>query len=36
MAGPHYERLDDMASRIDTPPLPTDTASCAAPVILSV
>ena len=36
MAGPHCERLDGMASQIDLTPLPTDTASCAAPVSLSV
>ena len=36
MAGPHYERLDDMASRIDLSPPPINTASCAAPVSLSV
>ena len=36
MAGPHCERLDGMASRIDLPPPSTDTASCAAPVSLSV
>ena len=36
MAGPHCERLDGMASRIGLSPPPTDTASCAAPVSLSV
>ena len=36
MAGPHCERLDGMASQIYFPPPPTDTASCAAPVSLSV
>ena len=35
MAGPHYERLNGMASRIDPPP-PTDTESCASPVSLFV
>ena len=36
MAGTHCERLNGMASRIDLPPRPTDTESCAAPVSLSV
>ena len=38
MAGPHCERLNGMASRIDTPPPPPpiNTASCDAPVSLSV
>ena len=36
MAGPHCERLGGMASRIDISPFPTDTASCAAPVSLSI
>ena len=36
MVGPHCERLDGMASRIDLFPPPTDTASYAAPVSLSV
>ena len=36
MAGPHCERLDGMASRIDIYPPPTDTASCAAPVNMYV
>ena len=36
MAGPHCERLDDMASQIDLFPPPIDTASCAAPVSLSI
>ena len=36
MAGPHYERLNVMASRIDIFPPPTDTAYCAAPVSLSI
>ena len=36
MAWPHCELLDDMASRIYFPPLTTNTASCAAPVSLSV
>ena len=36
MAGLHCERLDGMASRIYISPPPTDTASCAPPVSLSV
>ena len=36
MAGPHYERLDGMASRIYLPPPSIDTASCTAPMSLSV
>ena len=36
MAGPQCESLDGMASQIDLSPPPTDTASCAAPVSLSV
>ena len=36
MAGSHCERLGGMASRIDISPFPTDTASCAAPVSLSI
>ena len=36
MAGPHCERFDGMDSRIDLSPPRTDTASCAAPVSLSV
>ena len=33
MAGPHCESLDGIASQIDIPPpMPTNTASCAAPV----
>ena len=36
MAGPHCERLNGMASPINISPPPTNTASCAAPVSLSV
>ena len=36
MAGPPCERLDGMCSQIDISSLPTDTASCAAPVSLFV
>ena len=36
MAGPHCECLDRMTSRIDLSPPPNNTASCAAPVSLSV
>ena len=36
MAGPHCERLNEMVSQIYHSAPPTDTASCAAPVSLSV